>query len=141
MIYFLDASALAKRYLQEEGTDRVRQLFRRNAEIAVSRLSEVEVTSALVRRMREGDLDEKDTERHLRALADDLTACDIVEVRKPIVTGAGRLVRQHGLRAYDAMQLAAALRVKGNAALTFLCADGELADAAAAERLRVERLG
>src|SRR4029079_5667844 len=49
MIYFLDASALAKRYLVEVGTDRVRQLFRRNSVIAVARISEVEVASALVR--------------------------------------------------------------------------------------------
>jgi uncharacterized protein len=141
MIYFLDASALAKRYLLERGTDRVRQLFRRSSNIAVSRLSEVEVASAIIRRMRGGDIDEEDADHHLETLAEDLKACDVVEVRRPVVTGARGLVREHGLRAYDAMQLAAALRAKGNAALTFLCADGELADAAAAEQLRVERLG
>jgi predicted nucleic acid-binding protein len=140
MIYFLDASALAKRYLLEPGTQRVRQLFRRNAEIAVSRLSEVEVASALVRRMRAGDISEHDAEQHLSALLHDLAACDVIELRKPVVTGARELVRDHGLRAYDAMQLAAAVRAKGSGALTFLCADGDLADAAEAEGLRTERL-
>lgn len=141
MIYFLDASALAKRYLVEAGSERVRQLFRRSTAITVSRLSEVEVTSALVRRMKAGDIAEDDLERHLVTLAADFAACDVMEVRRPVVSSARELVRQHGLRAYDAMQLAAALRAKGSAALTFWCADGELADAAAAERLRVERLG
>jgi hypothetical protein len=140
VIYFLDASALAKRYLLEAGTDRVRQLFRRNADIAVSRLSEVEVTSALVRRANAGDIDPDDMEAHLRALADDLASCDVVEIRRPVVTKAKELVQAHALRAYDAMQLAAALRVKGSTALTFMCADGELCDAAAAERLRLVRL-
>jgi hypothetical protein len=140
VIYFLDASALAKRYLVEPGTDRVRRLFRRNADIVVSRLSDVEVASAITRRMRAGDLTAQVAERHLEALAEDLETCDVVEVRRPIVTSARTLVRGHGLRAYDAMQLAAALRVKGNAALTFLCAGGELADAAEAEDLRVDRL-
>jgi uncharacterized protein len=141
MIYFLDASALAKRYLVEVGSDRVRQLFRRNADIAVSRLSEVEVASALVRRMRAGDIDEADAESHLAALEEDLTTCDVIEVRKPVVARARVLVGEHGLRAYDAMQLAAALRAKGSGALTFVCADTELSDAASAERLRVEQLG
>jgi len=50
MIFFLDASALAKRYVLEPGSDRIRALFRRRAQIAISRLSEVEVVSALVRR-------------------------------------------------------------------------------------------
>lgn len=140
MIYFLDASALAKRYLLEAGTDRVRQLFRRNADIVVSRLSEIEVASAIVRRARRGDLDEESADRHLEALTADLQACDVVEVRRPVVTAARRLAQKYALRAYDAMQLAAALRAKGNVALTFLCADGELADAAETERLRVERL-
>ncbi|MBI2895816.1 MAG: type II toxin-antitoxin system VapC family toxin [Deltaproteobacteria bacterium] len=141
MIYFLDASALAKRYLVEVGTDRVRLLFRRNAEIVVSRISEVEVASALVRRMSAGDLDEHDAEMHLATLTQDMAAFAVVEIRKPVVASARELVREHGLRAYDAMQLAAALRAKGTAPITFLCADGELADAAVAERLRVERLG
>ena len=141
MIFFLDASVLAKRYVVEPGTERVRSLFRRHAEIAVSRVSEVEVTSALVRRMRSGDLEADVVEAHLESLIEDLAACDVVEVRRPVVTRARELVRKHGLRAYDGVQIASALRAKAGTAIAFLCADGDLADAAAAERLRVERLG
>ena len=140
MIYFLDASALAKRYVVEAGTERVRQLFRRSADIAVSRLSEVEVTSALVRRMKAGDIDTQVAEAHLAALTSDLAACDVVELRAPVVGSARDLVRVHALRAYDAVQLASALRLKGRGSVTFLCADVELAAAASAEKLRVERL-
>jgi hypothetical protein len=43
-------------------------------------------------------------------------------------------------RAYDAVQLASALRMRAKGAVTFLCADGALADAASVEKLRVERL-
>ena len=141
MIYFLDASVLAKRYVAEPGADRVRRLFRRGANVAVSRLSEVEVTSALVRRMRAGDLTRAVLESHLSSLLDDLSACDVVETRGPVVTLARKLVCAHGLRAYDAIQLASALRAKTHAALTFLCADDDLTRAARAEQLRVERVG
>ncbi len=52
MIRYFDASALAKRYVKEAGIQAVcRLLDAGNA--AVSRLSEVEVASALVRRARE----------------------------------------------------------------------------------------
>src|SRR5687767_12647274 len=120
MIYFLDASALAKRYVVEPGTERIRLLFRRSADIAVSRLSEVEVTSALVRRMKAGDIQEDDVEAHLAALTTDLRACDVVELRTPVVSAARDLVRSHALRAYDAVQLASALRIKGRGAITFV---------------------
>jgi predicted nucleic acid-binding protein len=56
LIYFLDASALVKRYIQEEGRDVVRPLFRRR--VAASAISGVEVPAALFRRAPEGDLSE-----------------------------------------------------------------------------------
>lgn len=140
MIFFLDASALAKRYLLESGSERVRQLFQRQADIAVSRVSEVEVASALIRRVMRGDLERARAEAHLEALVDDMAQCDVVELRAPVVSSARELVWTHRLRAYDGIQLASALRAKGGSALTFLCADGELATAASRERLRVERL-
>lgn len=140
MIYFLDASALTKRYIVEQGSERVRQLFRRRAAIAVSRVSEVEVASALVRRASAGDIEPAILEAHLESLLEDLAGCDVVEIRKPVVAHARELVCEHGLRAYDGVQLACAMRAKANAPLTLWCADGELATAAEDEGLRVERL-
>src|SRR4029079_17700412 len=55
LIRYLDASALAKRYVEEPGSQLVRERMQ-DAILATSRLSEVEVTSALVRRWRQGDL-------------------------------------------------------------------------------------
>ena len=52
MRYF-DASALVKRYVRETGSTTVRRLLTLDAPVT-SRLSEVEVASALVRRAREG---------------------------------------------------------------------------------------
>jgi predicted nucleic acid-binding protein len=141
MIFFLDASALAKRYVLEPGSERIRALFRRRAQIAISRLSEVEVVSALVRRSRSGDVEADIVDGLIESLLEDIASCDVVEIRKPVITHARELVVEHGLRAYDGVQLASALRAKGGTALAFLCADGNLAAAAQAERLRVERLG
>ncbi|MEJ7625123.1 MAG: hypothetical protein WKF34_14115 [Pyrinomonadaceae bacterium] len=49
---FVDSSALVKKYLLEAGTARVRSIFNAvpSQEIYVSRVTQVEVTSAIVRR-------------------------------------------------------------------------------------------
>ena len=57
MIYFLDTSALAKRYLMEKGSVRVRRLFESKADVFYqSFLTPVELTSALYRRHREQEM-------------------------------------------------------------------------------------
>ena len=50
--YFVDSSALVKRYVQEDGTAWVRRLTRRGAgrRIYLARITPVEVTSAVARR-------------------------------------------------------------------------------------------
>ena len=49
MIYFLDASALVKRYIDEPGSDAIRDLVRKKRRIAASSLSGLEVPAALFR--------------------------------------------------------------------------------------------
>lgn len=72
MIYFLDASALVKRYVKESGDDDVRRLAKRRTRLATSIPSAVEIPSALARRAREGDLPIEAAEEHSRRVASDL---------------------------------------------------------------------
>lgn len=54
---FFDSSALVKAYIAETGTDWVRAILNDpQHRITISALAEVEVTSALTRRFKEGDL-------------------------------------------------------------------------------------
>jgi uncharacterized protein len=140
LIYFLDASALVKAYVRERGTDDVRKLYRRT--LAASALSIVEVRSALRRRQREGSLPEAHVDAIVSALKVDLAAMWAVEARKSVLESAGELLDRHPLRAYDAMQLASALSIYRRVrAVTFVCADGVLTQAAAAEGLRTLEVG
>lgn len=143
MIHFLDASALAKRYIREPGSERIEQLFRGRAAIAVSRLTLVEVASALLRRARKGDVDTELVRQHVDDLRDDFTSVAVIESRGAVLQQALQVVEKHALRAYDAVQLASAMRLAGGRAraINFVAADGELCDAAEEEKLRVERLG
>lgn len=54
LIDYFDASALAKRYVEEPESGRVRELLARSL-VATSRITEIEIASALARRCREGD--------------------------------------------------------------------------------------
>jgi len=143
LIYFLDASALAKRYLAELGSDQVRLLVQRRKHLAVSRVSNVEIAAALSRRARQGDLSQDSARSLSQQMEEDLQEVRVVELRAPVLELAAALVWQHPLRAYDALQLGSALRLARSTrlAVTFLCSDANLCRAASEEGLRVQRLG
>ncbi len=110
MRYF-DASALAKRYVREKGSVKVRRLLSSDL-AATSRYSAVEIASALARRAREGAVSHEDRERTLAALQVDLGAMLIVELTAEVVIRAQALLQRHSLRAGDAVQLASCLRLR-----------------------------
>lgn len=127
-----------KRYVAEDGSARVARLLE-TGEAATSRLSEVEIMSALTRRAREGDLASADTDRTTAALASDLPAFLIVELLPEVTALARSLVRRHALRAADAVQLASCLYLGERLAerIPFVAFDRRLRAAARAEGLRV----
>lgn len=142
MIHFLDSSALVKRYVEEAGSAVVGTLFRGRKVLAVSRLAEVEVSLALARRARRGDLEEAEARVHAERLLRDLTALRVVELRQRTFDSARIVGWEYGLRAYDALQLACAIRLKAETAmpLTFWSADESLNEAARTEGMRVGAL-
>ena len=133
---FFDASALTKRYVREKGSVRVRRLLSSDA-AATSRLSHVEIVSALMRRSREHALSEAKRESAVAMLDDDLSAMLVVELSTAVVARANNLLRRHVLRAGDAIQLASALHLRDELGedLTFIAFDQRLVTAAAAEGL------
>jgi len=143
-IYFLDSSALVKRYVTEIGSTWIRALTTPDARnpLIIARITWVEVLSALARRKREGSLTSDDVAQAIQAFRYDMnTQYQVSELDPPLAEAAGELVTQHPLRAYDAVQLASALRVQSDLvrteapALTFLTADDRLVAVAHAEGL------
>ncbi len=142
--YYLDSSALVKRYVAETGTDWIRSLVTSvGADLLItSRITLVEVRSALARRRREGSVSVDEHAFALKALrAHSLAQYRLVEFDASVAALAGDLLDHYTLYAYDAVQLALALlitRIVTDASLTaptFLAADDRLLDAAQAERL------
>ena len=138
MLYF-DASALAKRYVREKGSAKIRRLLSSDVP-ATSRLSAVEIASALMRRSRDGALSDKNRDRALTVLDGDLAAMVVVELSPEIVTRAQALLRRHPLRAGDAIQLASCLQLQEGIAdepVRFVAFDARLIAAARAEDVKV----
>ncbi|MBN1878280.1 MAG: type II toxin-antitoxin system VapC family toxin [Anaerolineae bacterium] len=143
--YYLDTSALLKRYVEELGSTWIRTQVSEATLLVSSELVIVEAVSAFNRRAREGGLSLTEYRRVRDILYEDCRVqYQIVPVARSIIALACTLLENHQLRGYDAMHLATALTVKRSlqkrelAPLTFVCADDHLNIAASAEGLRVD---
>ena len=142
MIAFFDSSALVKRYLREPGSERVRELLEEST-LATSRISPVEIASALARRCCEWRLDDALRRRLLRDLDEDLGSFYLVEVAPKVVRIARDLLGRSRLRVADALQLASSLALERRlqSPVHFVVFDRDLNDAARSERVEVLEAG
>ncbi len=145
--YYLDASALVRRYLWETGSRWLRDLLDRSSEASFgsTELMTVEVVCALTRAERDNriSLTQRDRLANL-FLAEVKGLLDAVPVSAAILRSASQLALRHPLRTYDAVHLATALALAdrllraGLPAPIFVSADENLLAAARAEGLIAE---
>ena len=113
--YFLDSSALVKRYVPETGSAWIRALEASDPDnsLIIARITWVEVRSASARRQREGSLTFPDATLIIQRFRSDLNnQYQVIELDATLAETAGQLVNQYPLRAYDAVQLASVLRIQ-----------------------------
>jgi len=112
--------------------------------IIVSRITEVEIMSALARRQREGTYTLATINGYKRLLSRHFQKDYVVIDLNAFITNlAIDLLLRHPLRAYDAAQLATAIVanqrfIAQGASLIFLSADSHLLNAAQAEKLTTD---
>ncbi len=145
-VYYLDASALVKCYVDETGSYWMRSIvYEKWSLLFVSRMAIVEVISAFARRMHDDALTAEEFAIVRDAFKGDCVAqYHIAPPDMSVIDLAVALLKRHPLRAYDAVHLATALRVqqfiaaRGYPSLAFLSADNRLNRAAFAEGLTVD---
>ena len=146
-IYFLDSSALIKRYVVESGSPWIKTLTdsQTGNSLLLVRITWVEVLSAFARRQREGGITAAEVAALIAKFRSEFNSrYRIIEVDLPLVERAGELIVQYPLRAYDAVQLAAALRVQSvltsipETQLIFVSADNRLLDIAQSAGLAID---
>ncbi len=140
--YFLDTSGAVKRYVDEIGTAWVQALTAPSAlhSLFVARIIRPEAVSAVTRRERGGSLTAAAAVKALTDFQHDFThQYFVVEMSAAVIDHAAELARRHGLRAYDSVQLAAALEVQTRVpSLVMVSADDNLNAAAISEGLSVD---
>ncbi len=146
-LYFLDSSAIVKRYVAEIGTGWVLNLHKPFAQniIYVAQITGVEVVSAISRRLRGNKLTQKSADKAIfRFKRDFASKLRIIRTNDIIISEAMQLSEKHFLRGYDAVQLAIALElekrftVKNFASIIFISADNALNSAAQTEGLTID---
>jgi uncharacterized protein len=136
---YLDTSALVKLYAHEAESFTVRRHVTASKRIATSRVAYAEARAALARRAREGRTRPSQLRRAVAKLDADWQKLVVVELDASLTQRAGELAEERGLRGFDAIHLACALRLATELAapVTFLAFDLTLASAAKAEGLTV----
>ncbi len=145
--FYLDASALVKRYITEAGTAWVEAICADEAghAIATAQIGLVEVAAAFAAKQRGHFITSAEYDQALANLIYDAQQrYKLVGVDQTMVNSGIQLTRRQKLRGYDAIHLACALALnaplvaKGLSPLTFACADNDLLAAATAEGLSTD---
>jgi uncharacterized protein len=117
---FLDTSAFAKRYVAEQGSDKVMALSQQADSLIVSVICLPELISTLSRLVREKKLSKADYRKLKGDAMADLADVDICQITSGIMNSVILLLESHPLRAMDALHVACALAVEPD---TFVSAD------------------
>lgn len=109
MILYLDASALVKRYVAEMGSLEMSKAIAEAEIIGTVLISQAEVGAALAKAARAGRLTHEGALTSLQVFRQEWRDLVRVQVTEMLVARADLLAWDHGLRGYNAVQLAAAI--------------------------------
>ncbi len=106
---YLDSSAFAKRFVNEDGSAVVESLCAQTDALGLSVLCVPEIISALNRRRRERLLTPAQYREAKQRLLDDVRDADIIQLTPSVLGAAIRVVESNPLRAVDSLHVACAL--------------------------------
>lgn len=140
MILYLDTSSLVKLYVEEEGSQAVRDQISAAEAVATSHIAYAEVRAAFARKQQEGELSQEEYERILDDFHKEWGTYLAIRVSEAIIALAGDLAERHGLRGFDAIHLSSALALRDEVKsyIAFSSADERLQAAAKAEGLALK---
>ncbi|HNV49191.1 MAG TPA: type II toxin-antitoxin system VapC family toxin [Spirochaetota bacterium] len=136
MRLYIDTSALLKRYVSEEGSDRLDAIMGTADEIVVSAITELELCSALRRLLANRVVNADGYRTVLNEFGTDYPSFVCVPFDDVVADNAKALIDAHQLRTLDSIQLGAALAVRDEIDC-FVACDAKLATAARKAGLKV----
>lgn len=145
-MHYLDSSAIAKIYIDEPGSEWMRELRSRSyrVDVLICEIAGAEVFAAFHRRFRAGDISSASLQSACRLFRQDFEQLFVrLPVTKTVVDTGMQLIQKYPLRGYDSIQLATAVSVLNELQqlngefLHFVGADRALNQAAQGEGLTV----
>ena len=134
----IDSSSLAKRYVQEVGSDKLDRLLESASELAFCVILVPEIVSGLNRRLREQVLTIADYRAVKKQLLDDVRDATILQITPSVVSRSVKLLEGNVLRALDALHVACALEWQAD---LFVTSDNRQFKAAINTELHSEFIG
>jgi hypothetical protein len=134
----VDSSSLAKRYVQEFGSEKLDLLLQNASELALCIILVPEIISGLNRRIREGVLEFKDYRGVRKQLLNDVRDAVILQITPSVISHSVNLIEKNVLQAMDALHVACALEWGAD---LFVTSDRRQLTAAQKAGLRTEYLG
>jgi len=141
MNLFFDTSALVKLFHEEEGSETVESLVSSPTNrFWVLDLVRLEFLSAIFRRYRNSEIDEDKLDQAISGFDEQLVSFNIEPLGQSVLREAESLLKsngkENGLRALDALHLAACVIIMGDD-WAFVCADKTLCKVADLNGIRV----
>ena len=134
---FFDSSALAKRYIEEKGSDQVQVVLSSASALAVSVICIPEILSARCRRRRERKLSTEAYRDAKVSVLSDIDDATVIGITDEVTAQAVALLERFPLRSADALHVACASEWSTD---LFVSADDRQCAAARAHGLRVEAI-
>ena len=106
---FFDSSSFAKRFVEEEGSERVEAACAEASELGLSVICVPEVVSALNRRKREEALTADQYGEARQRLMEDVRDAVMINLTPPVIVAALRILDGNPIRAMDALHVALSL--------------------------------
>jgi uncharacterized protein len=139
VIAYFDTSAVVPLLIAERGSQTAGRLWDAADRVVSVRLVYPEARAALAQAERLDRVSARDLRRAVSALDARFEEMNLVEIDDPLAHLAGEKAEDHGLRGYDAVHLAAALRVH-DPDVVLIAGDRALVVAASSEGLAVAQL-
>lgn len=135
MVVYFDTSALVKRYIKEEGTEKVRDLFRKVKSIIVSGITKVELASTLKRSLIEKRIKESEYEKIWERIQKDFMDFQVVRFDEQVESRAIETIEKHQIKTMDAIQIASFFLAK-NEEILFVSCDTKMLNVIEAEKIK-----
>ena len=112
MIVYIDTSDLVKLYVNEIGSDAIKEIVHKATVISTSKVAYAEARSAFARKQRDDGFSAKVLRKIVEDFNREWESYFLIEVTDGLIRSAGDIAEKHLLRGFDSIHPASAINLK-----------------------------